>query len=653
MNKIKISLALSLLLASYAFAQNESDYVVTVKTNSDVIDTAGSFSIVNQNDIKSSNYNSVEDILENTVGINITANDRSIFGRNNVTFRGMDSRHTAILIDGKKISNTDANIGHSDFQYNWVAMEDIEKVEIIRGPMSSLYGSKALGGVVNIITKKPKNGLHGSLSTKLSYPQDKEGIGKDFSLYGAGKFDKFYFSLALQKQIQDIVPSTNPKDKTSKFEGKDITNADFKIGYEINENQDISLNIIRGKEIREVTLDATKDAIGNVDPIVHYDKYYDIDKYLYSLTYDRATHFGGFNIKGYISKSSTKAAQFSKTHEVEDKILSAEFYIDQFDTHYLIFGAEYKNEYYGSIPFKDTFSPVPGIKIPTKSFEDDHNNMSFYVQDEINIKDNFLLTIGGRFDNHEVYGNEFSPKLYLVYKLSDNQRIKLGYGRGFNAPAIKEMSDNYSLINPNAGHAFMGNSNLKPEIVNTYELGYEYFDDLHSIKATLFYNDISDLISTKYTGKKTMGIEIEQYSNIKEAYTRGLELELGRKELLKGLDVFAYYTFLDTKDKEQDIELNFKPKHKININVDYKITNSLQASLRYAYTGEQKNYRIKEGQMDKLDGFSTLGLQLSKNFAKNFNVRLGVDNLTNEKLEDQYNYQLRDRTYYLALDYKF
>lgn len=643
-----LSLSLSLAAINSLAQDNENDFVVTVKTNSQSIDTAGSFSIVSQDEIKKLNANSIQNVLENSVGINITANDRSINGRKNITFRGMDPRHTAILINGKKVSNTDAHIGHSDFQYNWIPMDSIAKIEIIRGPMSSLYGSKALGGVVNIITKKPKNKFSANLDLKYSVPEGKDGIGRDISFNASKKFENFYFSFGVEKKLTDEVLNANNSNPSSLFEGVDVGNFNLELGYDIDDTQNITFSMLRGKEIREATLD-----FGAPNFWKHYNNYYDIDKSMYSLEYDKSTHFGGFNIKSYITKSDSHTAQFQKTHRLEDKVFSSELYVDLLENHYIVSGIEYKKEYYGSIFDAPTYSPVPGIVADSENFSGDTNTISFYAQDEINLGEKFLLTLGGRFDRHNIFGSEISPKAYLVYKLATNHRIKAGYGRGFNAPTIKEMSDDYSLENPHAGHAFQGNSNLKPEISNTYEIGYEYFDNLHSFKLTAFYNDISDLISTSATGKKSaLGTPIEQYDNVSSASTSGVELEFIRQNLfISNLDLSIFYTFLHTEDKEKKRELNFRPKNKVNVNLDYKITKDLKTSLRYSYTGEQKNFRDIENAKDTLDGFSTLGFQVSANVAKNFNIRAGIDNLTNEKLADIYNYQLRDRTYYVGLSY--
>ncbi|PID47093.1 MAG: hypothetical protein CR967_05540 [Proteobacteria bacterium] len=655
----KISLVASIfclcVVANLHANDEESDYVVTVKTNSQVVDTAGSFSVVSQDEIKKINADSMQKVLENTVGISVTANSRSINGRKNITFRGMDSKHTAILIDGNRVSNTDAQIGHSDFQYDWIPVDQIQKVEVVRGPMSSLYGSKALGGVINIITKKPKDSFNANIDTKFSFPDGGEGKSKGISAYAAKRFDKFSFSLSAEKKVKDEVQKIENGVLNSEFEGLDVLSGNLKLGYDLSESSDISLSLLQGKEYRESTV-AGK----------HYDKYYDIDKGLYSLAFNQQTHFGGFNIKGNWTRSKSYSAQVTKTHTLEDKALSTEFYADILPDHYIVVGAEYKKDSYKAKYDKDTYKPHPlaPVELPAVNFKGDTDNISFYAQDEISFMDKFLLTIGGRYDYHSQFHGQLSPKAYLVYRLADNHRLKTGYGKGFNAPTITQNSDDYSALNMMGTsmstdnlRMFKGNSDLKPEITDTYELGYEYFDDLHSFKLTGFYNDISNLITTSSTGARSevlgLGVLDEKYVNVASATTSGFELEFTRRSLLPNLGFGFYYTYLHSKDKDKHRELNFRPEHKVNVNLDYDINDMLQTSLRYSYTGKQKNYRDEDKEVDTLKGFSTLSLQVSAKTSKDFTIRGGIDNILDEKLDEAYNYQLPDRTYYIGVNYKF
>ncbi len=664
MNKLVLSTLASSLLLSFAYADSKlEDVVVTAKSNTQAIDTAGSFSIITPEDIKSSNASSLQNILEETVGINVTSNDRSINGRKNITFRGMSPEHTAILINGKRISNTDAQIGHSDFQYSWIPLSAISKIEVVRGPMSSLYGSKALGGVINVITKKPTENFEGSLDLKYSRLNNtNQGQQKDISLIVSGQAtDKLALSVFAQKQILDSVDNKDgvKSEKNvynpSEFEGKDITNLMFNAWYSIDDTQEVSLSVLKGNEKRDAY---AMDLFGTIqrgdikNPVNSYfDKLYDIDKNHYSLEYSKFFNKASLNLKAYTTRSDIHSQAFRYTHKLKDNVGAIESTFENFDNHYIVLGADLRKEYYEKAIDSD------GISSP---FKNDITYKSVYFQDEIGINDKLLVTFGGRYDKHDEFGGEFSPKAYGVYKLDDIQRVKLGYGRGFNAPTLTQISDEYVFSNPSAGHAFMGNSKLNPEISNTFELSYEYNGENDLFKTTAFYTKVKDLISFAKTNKKAgtnyntgKPIYYEIYSNINSSELKGIELEYTRMNIIENLDFNFFYTFLDTKDKENNRELNFKPKHKINSGVKYYFDDTLSTNLSVTYTGKQKNYDDRENTLTKMDGYVTSKFQLSKDFSKNLNMRIGIDNIGNKQLADEFNYQLRERTYYISLGYDF
>ncbi len=661
MNKLITSLFATSILFSSLYAEEDlEDVLVTAKVKSEAIDTAGSFNIVDEEEIKISNAQSIQGILEETVGINVSANNRSINGRKNITFRGMNPKHTAILINGKRVSNTDAQIGHSDFQYNWIPMSAISKIEIVRGPMSSLYGSKALGGVVNIITKKPITELEGAFELKYSRTKDKEQ-GKSASLNIAGQLnDKFAINAFIEKSNEDLVENkglsntNNPNE--SEFEGKNITNFVLDTWYTIDDTQELSLSILKGREIRNAnTLDGFTTLRTGVEAYNYFDELYTIDKEHYSLGYNKVLDFGVFNSKIYKTSADVHTDSFKYTHELDDTVVNAELILDNFENNYIVIGADYRKESYQKKIDSNakTFSPVPGITIARKDFSNSINYKSLYFQDEISVSDDFLLTLGGRVDKHEMFSTKFSPKIYGVYKVSENQRLKLGYGRGFNAPSLKEMSDKYKTRQ--GVHAFIGNSKLKPEISDTYELGYEYSGEMDVFKATAFYTEVKDLISAEPSNIPVPGLGTfyKKYSNIGETELKGLELEYLKEGIFDKLNFSTHYTYLDTKDNDKNRELNFRPKHKINTSLLYYFDDTLYANLSLAYTGKQKNYDDDKKTLTKMDSYITSKFQISKDFTKNLNMRFGVDNLTDKKLHKDFNYQLKARTFYTNLTYKF
>ncbi|MDD3443119.1 MAG: TonB-dependent receptor [Sulfurimonas denitrificans] len=423
-----------------------------------------------------------------------------------------------ILIDGKRISASDSLIGMSDFAYSWVPLNAIKKIEVIKGPMSSLYGSSAIGGVVNIITKKPTDSFFGEVDAKYGFSSADGGDEQDYSINVGGKItDKL--SATIFAQAIKIEPMKDGTNVLAKREGRDVKNAILNLWYDIDDSQQIAISSMRGDEIRDN---------------LKYKEYYDIEKSHDSIEYRKYFDNVKMNLKYYMTSLDAHSDDTSLlyTHKMDDEVMNAEFAISAIDDNYIILGAERRVEkYHKAYDFT-----------PAKDFKDEIDYTSFYLQDEIAVGEKTLLTLGARYDKHEKFGAELSPKANLVYKLDEYNRLKGGYGHGFNAPSLTQNSDDYVLaypINtssmPMQFYRFRGNSALKPEVSDSFEVGYEYARDTTSFKATVFYTKVSDLITYKDNGTTVAMPKAYQeklYSNVDEAAIYGLEVEYEEKEIL-------------------------------------------------------------------------------------------------------------------------
>ncbi|NQY22478.1 MAG: TonB-dependent receptor [Campylobacteraceae bacterium] len=624
------SIVLSTILSSTLLqANNLEKVIVTAKTKQNVETTAGSITVITQEQIKQMHVSSVQDILVQTVGVSLGVNSSSISGRESISIRGAQSKHTLILIDGKRISGTDAQISHSDFQYNWVPINSIAKIEIIRGPMSSIYGSKAIGGVINIITKKSNENFHGGISLLGANSSANGGNERDISLNLGGKISK-KLKLSLAAENKEIKATYKKSDNTKILrEGKKIKNILLDLDYKIDNTQNISASYLRGKEIRSNTVTP-----GHTGITTFYDEYYEINKTNYSLAYKKNFSDLTMDIKYYINQSDSHTDQYNYTHELKDSVLNTEFAIDIFDNQFIIAGLEYRTEAYDKV--YDTSS--------TGDFSDKISYKSAYVQDEIEVNDALVLTLGTRYDKHERFGAELSPKANIVYSINENHKLKASYGHGFNAPTVTENSSSYKV-----GHGpstfYQGNDNLKAEKSDTYELGYEfYFNDI-SFKSAIFYTNVKDLISSKVISTSPT---VNQYSNINKSTMSGIELEYSQKDLFQDLDVSIAYDYLRTKNKDTNKELTRKPKQNVAMNLSYALPYGIHSNMHLNYTGSQL-----DTSSDPLGGYTTYSLQFSKNFTKSFSGKVGVDNLSNKILSDESDYNIKGRLLYVGLDYSF
>lgn len=634
MKKTTISLILSSILLTYTYASDELEaVVVTAKSAQSAIDTAGSYTIITQYDIKSMNATSINDVLREKAGISSGVNSGSQYGRSTINLRGMDSKHTLIMIDGKRISSSDALIGLSDFSYSWIPLNSIEKIEVVRGPMSSLYGSSALGGVINIITKKLEEPFYAEVETKQGISSANNEREQDYSIGIGGKITK-NLSASFFGQIIDNEPIKNGLDTLSRIEGKEVKNGIFNVWYDIDSTQQIALFSVVGNEIRDN---------------LRFDKYYDIDKNQNSIEYKKIFDGVKMSLKYYTTSLDAHAGDTTLlyTHKMDDEVANAEFAISFIPNNYLVIGAEKRKEEYKKI-YDLT---------PTKNFKNEIDYTSLYLQDEISIRNDLLLTLGARYDKHESFGAEFSPKAYLVYKLDEANRVKGGYGHGFNAPSLTQNANDYVFSYPIRTtppilfYRFHGNENLKPETSDSYEFGYEYTTKEQSIKGTIFYTKIKDLVTFKDNGTTVTGpitYEEKLYSNVNEATVYGFELEYEQKNLFSIFDLYTGYTYLNSEDKATGDELIYRPKHKVDLKFTSKLPYGIDGVLRVSYIGEQYN-----DSANKLDPYITSGFSLSKEIINKLNLTLGVDNFTNKQLDEEYEMNMKNRVVYTRLNYKF
>jgi len=641
--KIYLSLLVSsMLINSVHAADNLKDVIITAKTQKSALDTAGSFSVITAEDIKKTGASSIKEVLEGVVGLHIGSNDSSINGRQNISIRGTDSKDTLILVDGERISGSDAQIGHSDFQYNWIPINAISKIEVIRGPMSAIYGSSAIGGVINIITKKPVETVQGDITLEAGDASRDGGENIDFSVSGGGKISD-NFSIIGYASSKTVKPED--VDGATEVEGKRVDNLMLKAWYDIDSTQKLTAFAILGNEKRKTNV---------------YDELYDIKKAHYSVGYQKDFDDVSLNVKYYNNISDSHTDQFEYTHKMRDDTFNAELKIATFENNFIVFGGEYREEKYRK-KYDDSADDL------TKGFEDSIKYTSVYLQDEIEVGSNTILTLGARYDKHERFGAELSPKANLVYKLSDNSRLKAGYGHGFSAPTVTQNSNSYSVAipvefypsgapfngMPKTFHRFHGNDDLKPEKSDTFELGYDYKKDQMTFIATYFHTELTDLIDTLYTGDTPVGpmtYKEYTYSNIGKARIDGVELEFTQNEIFDMIDFSLNYTFLDTENKDTKEELSNRPAHTANLKLSVDLPWEIGSDFRVNYVGDQK---ASDG--ETIDNYATLGVQFSKEFMQDLTLRAGAENLNDVKHfgDGSNKTYIRGRYVYAKLNYSF
>lgn len=613
-------------------AELDSTVVTATRSEHNLSTAPASVTVITAEQIKASGASNLLEAVRVAPGI--TLNGRGVGGRKTLSIRGAEDRHTLVLVNGKRISSTDDTIGHSDYQYGWVAMDQIERIEIVRGPMSALYGSEAVGGVINIITKGPQKNWNGSLSARGDIQKGSGGNGHVVSARVSGGLGEMF---DLQLGVEQLRRSPTPRKedrRLSDMEGHDRENGNLQLGFTPVEGQRFQLDLLHSNEdldrhqntrggtpfyLDTYTLERRQQAVSWQADWTHLTT---------ELRYGKAT----FDVS---NKRSNGVAP-TRDQRLEDKTWDGSMAFALGSRHALTLGAEHRKEYL------ENAGLLGG--------SDDVVHKALYVQDEVSLSDSLSLTLGARLDHHGIFGSETSPRAYLVWSVTPELTLKGGYGEAFRAPTLKQISPIYE--GGEGPHTFYGNADIKPETSRSWELGAAWRDDKSAYTATVFRNEIKDLIYTRLINK--IGPRgFYQYDNISRARIHGLELSTVH-DLGAGFSISNNLTWMDARDSDTRDRLTGRPELVITPMLSWQ-GESLTAQLEWQYTGRQW-LTNSDSQLERVSGYSLFNLSAGYQVNDNFKLRSGVNNLRNLRLEDRselYGYVEQPRTLWVGVEASF
>ncbi len=450
---------------------------------------------------------------------------RGVGGRKVLLLRGMEARHSLILVDGRRISATDEIVGHSDFQYDWVPISGIERIEIVRGPMSALYGSEAMGGVINIITKPVLDRWTGELSLTGGLREDGRG-GEDFStgfnLAGPISETLGVRISGIYRQLNDTPLAAD--DRLTELEGTELYGVNSQLTWAVHPDHRVEWLYSRVIEDRWRDTDTRGAA-------PFYRSGYDLDRQLVGMRW--LPRFGDFtgqlgfyetrtDVEGYRNDGGTPVTP----QYLRDRVGEFDLSGDVLENHYITIGGEWREERLRHPAFTGGSGSV--------------RQTGVYIQDQWKVTERFGLTGAIRLDDHGFYGSELTPRLYAVWQMAPEWVLKGGYGRGFKAPTLKQSSAEYRF---DGAHTFLGNPNVGPETSDTYEISLLFEpNDVFSGSVTAFRNQVSDLIAIQILEiiPGPPARRINTYVNVERARMDGVETEFTNQTLgASSLERFA------------------------------------------------------------------------------------------------------------------
>ena len=510
--------------------------------------TPAAVETITAEDIVRSGAADVRDVL--AAETNLFLNDTR-YGGHNVMIRGMDTDKALILVNGRRVANeaSAAGLGNA-MALSRVNLFNVDRIEIVRGPASALYGSEAMGGVINIITKTPdapeiSTGLEVNSDDTLSWWRAATGqMGRWFASFDA-KFDKYR---------RDLLPSD-----------------DYSGGKDSAQSYQASADYAFDEESRlHFWTSYFSEHMKSGEAPAHFTSR-DYRQENYGLSWDGKTERNSWTLEAYASRfrwasrtaGSAGAAEAYDFNRDENRL----YHAGARDTlqagahHRLTFGAEYEeNRVRGTglgTAGDSGYTEWDGPHSKAGS-EKTMETWAAYVQDEMTYG-KWLFLPAVRYDHHSVYGDHTSPKLGVTYRAGDHFRVKGNYGEGFKAPSVLQLYYDMEMVMPYAGRVHLiGNPALRPETSKSWDIGIEAEAGKAYTALTYFDNDVTNLIDSRFIG---MNGDVRQYryENVDRARIRGVEHTVGWR-FNDRWETKVVSTWLDAKDSARGTDLPQRAK---------------------------------------------------------------------------------------------
>jgi vitamin B12 transporter len=601
-----LTLGLLAPAARAADAEDLQQIVVTAtRVPTPVLEVASSITVITAADIEARQERTFTDVLKDVPGLNVVQTGGP-GGVTSVFMRGTNSNHTKVLVDGIDLSDPSNSTGAFDF--GQLLTQDIERVEVLRGPQSGLYGSDAIGGVINIITKS------GSGPARLSGALER-GSFDTFNQAGtlSGSADAFSYSASVAHYHAGSVPVT-PLDLLQPGEARnndydDNLTFSTKLGLALTQSFDLGL-VARYSDVH---LHTTGEDYSFDPPYLGYPAPEQTTaattEYFTRLT----AHLVSFD--GALEQTLGLAYSHLRTSTVEPETPAA-----------LNTGERRKADWQGNVKLAPTETLVLGAEYERDEIEQpldaDVHITSGYAELQSQVGEHWFSALNVRYDDNSRFGSKVTYRFAPAWLITQTDtKLRASIGTGFKAPTLSEL---YQDFPP----SFFANPNLKPESSTGWDAGFEqgFAQGTVRIGVTYFYNRIRDLITTDVTGTT--------YANVGRATTDGIESFIAWQPL-KALTLRADYTYTEATDDVLQQELLRRPKHKGDFIAEWHPLNPWLLSLDVLAVGGWIDGN-RDFSVPRLDapGYTTVNLATSYELTSHLTLFARIDNLFDRHYEN-------------------
>ncbi|CDG88436.1 ligand-gated channel protein [Xenorhabdus bovienii] len=656
--KIVLGIIAAISSGTVLAANNGEDKIVVTTAagfQQKIEDAPASISVVSREQLETKSYRDVTDALKDVPGVVVTGGGSG----SDISIRGMGSKYTMILIDGKRVDsrNTRPNGDESGIEQGWMPpLASIERIEVVRGPMSSLYGSDAMGGVINIITRKVQKEWHASLRADTTLTERKKsGNSYQTSVYAAGPLIDGLLGL----KVNSLFSHRNEDKFAGGFNGQEMRNGAATFSLTPDEQNSFDFEIGHYEQDRDSHLGKSRRTSASSDDITRY------KRNNYSITHNGVYDFG--TMTSYIQRDESNNP--GREMKFADTLFNNQT-IFVLGDHTLSVGGQYRYE-----NLRDNENKMMAEKGVNKLTR---WSWALFADNEWQMTNDFALTSGIRLDKDELFGAHWTPRLYGVWHADEQWTIKGGVSTGYRSPDLRQIAPNWwQATGGNGGNQIiMSNPDLKPEKSVTKEIGVIWNNqDNFNAGVTIYHTDFKDKITENVVCMKnspscppgTDSFEIVRgRANVSKAVMLGVETTMSW-DITEDWSLAMNYTYTDTEQKSglhKGKPLNKMPKHMANATLNWQALPEMQTWTRINFRSKTSGYlsRKTSGKgkdavllMDKgTPSYTFVDLGISYNLTKELRLLGGVYNVFDKRVTNEtHGAALDGRRYNIGINYDF
>jgi len=617
MKKTTLSLITASLLFNQAFANETLEDINIVsanKTTQSLNDVTSDVNVITAQEIEERGFLTVVEALNSLPGISFTSNG-GLGKSTSLYLRGMDTQRTLVLIDGTRYQDP-SNTSGASLQH--LMISDIERIEVIKGAQSGVWGADAAAGVINIITKSAQMGTHASANVEFG-----SFSTKTYGALVSHKTEKYNISLSANKVTSDGFSAQAPRgEDLDKYEddGYDNLTVNAKMGIKLTDDIELSLE--------HTYIDGTTeyDSYGNPDDTAP-ESDFTTKLTKIALTYTIDNHF--IHLKHEISDFQRDelgiipSPFYAQVTQFNGKVTNTELTdkISYRKNDFLLVGFNYQ----------ESDADYVAVQTNTTTGNQSYTNKGIFIVNTNHVFDNTVLTESLRYDQYDAFDNKVTGKIGIKHTLNSSLQLSANYGTAYNAPNIIQM------LNPWAG----SNLNLQPETVKSYDLSIDYF----GLKFTYFNQKIDDMIAwydpDGWGG--TPGI-FKNYTGTSKI--NGFEISYQR-ELLENILFSANYTKLTTAEDKDGNELARRPKENLKVAVDYYGIDNLHLGVNGEYVGTRYDQNGQQG--TQTGKYTIFNITADYQLTNNIQVYGKIENLGDKYYQTVDGYATSPRAFYIGV----